>query len=289
MRTGIWIICFLFTFAASNWSDAQELLSEEAFVEKVLEEFRSKAPGQKVRIAGELHLEIETSDGEEIQVFLHNAYKSYRAYPDTRDEIIEIYTSAWTSPAVASEHEFDAARIVPVVKDAYFIAGLRQSVLSRRANLDDWEEPAHEALNRELMIVYAEDSETTMRFISEQDLEALGFDATNRLERAVKNLKALLPPLEAQGGAGIYLLSAGGDYETSLLLFDSLWESGQLEVKGEIVAAVPARGLLIVTGSEDAQGLQSMKAIVAEASAVEAYPLTDRLFVYRDGRFVVFE
>ncbi len=264
-------------------------MSEDAFLEKVLDEFRKKAPEQKVRIAGPLHLEIETPGGGEIQVYLDNAYKTYQAYPDNLEEVVELHASAWVSPAVEEKHAFDASRIVPVVKDKYFIVDLRQSILDRRANLDDWEDPAHEALNSELIVVYAEDAETTIRFISERDLEELGFNEANRLERAIGNLKALLPPLQARGGDGVYLLSLNGDYETSLILFDSLWESGQLEVKGEIVAAVPARGFLIVTGSQDPEGLQSMKEIVAEASQVEAYPLTDRLFVYRNGRFEIFE
>lgn len=289
MRTGFWVICFLIVFAVANLTNAQELLSEDAFTEKAMNEFRSKAPDYKIRKAGYLHLHVEVPSGEEMNVYLDNAYKSYRAYPNTEDDILATYIAGWMDRANSSEHVLDPSRIVPVIKDKNYIPEIRQSILNQGASLDDWDDPAHEPLNSELMIVYAEDSETRMRFVSDEELDELGLRAAERRALAVGNLKALLPPLEAHGGDGIYLLSVGGDYETSLLLFDSFWESGQLEVKGEIVTAVPARGLLVVTGSQDPEGLQSMKEIVAEASQVEAYPLTDRLFVYRNGRFEIFE
>jgi uncharacterized protein YtpQ (UPF0354 family) len=89
-------------------------------------------------------------------------------------------------------------------------------------------------------------------------------------------------------GGLVTMFSAGGDYEASLLLFDHIWSSGQVKVKGDIVVAVPAKDTLVVTGSQNRKGLDAMRKYVAEVVARDRYRLTDTLFVYRNGRFVRF-
>ncbi|HTR40776.1 MAG TPA: DUF1444 family protein, partial [Pseudomonadales bacterium] len=77
----------------------------------------------------------------------------------------------------------------------------------------------------------------------------------------------------------------GGDYEASLLLFDGIWNGIKNEVRGNVIAAIPTRDLLIVTGSEDPEGLQRMKKIIEDATTKGSYRLTKKLFVYREGKF----
>jgi len=84
-------------------------------------------------------------------------------------------------------------------------------------------------------------------------------------------------------------MQAGGDYEASLLLIETIWSSGQIEVDGEIVVAVPARGILIVTGSSNKAGLKTVRELAAKTSAEAAYRLTPHLLIFRSGRFEVFE
>ena len=84
------------------------------------------------------------------------------------------------------------------------------------------------------------------------------------------------------------MLVAGGNYEASLLLLDHVWNGGSLKVQGEIVIGVPARDLLLVTGSENQRGLARIREIAAEVVAESPYALTRELFVYRKGRFVRF-
>jgi len=87
---------------------------------------------------------------------------------------------------------------------------------------------------------------------------------------------------------GVLLISAGGEFDASLLLADNLWSGGQVKVDGDIVVAVPAKDVLIATGSHNAPGLVRLRAAAAKfASGPNG--LTTALFVYRDGKFVRFE
>jgi uncharacterized protein YtpQ (UPF0354 family) len=85
------------------------------------------------------------------------------------------------------------------------------------------------------------------------------------------------------------MITAGGDYEASLLVLDSIWSGGQMDVSGEAVVAVPTRDLLLVTGSQNPQGIEKVRQMVKEASDGGSYRLTQKLFVYRNGRFTEFK
>lgn len=95
--------------------------------------------------------------------------------------------------------------------------------------------------------------------------------------------------MEMRGAAdGLWLISAGGNYEASLLLADGIWSSGQIKVDGDIIAAVPGKDALIVTGSRNATGVARLRQIAIDL-ARGPYALTAALFVYRDGKFVEFD
>ena len=60
-------------------------------------------------------------------------------------------------------------------------------------------------------------------------------------------------------------------------------------VDGEVVVAVPARGLLLFTGAHDQAGVAQLRAVAAKAAREEKYVMTPSLFVRRNGQLVRFE
>ena len=119
--------------------------------------------------------------------------------------------------------------------------------------------------------------------------EEIGVDRKELRKLAVSNLSHLLPKIEKhQVGDLFAMMSAGGDYEASLLLFDDIWRDDRMKVEGDIVVAVPAKDALLVTGSKNRKGLAVMRKMVAEISKDSRYLISDKLFVYRDGRFKKF-
>jgi uncharacterized protein YtpQ (UPF0354 family) len=97
-----------------------------------------------------------------------------------------------------------------------------------------------------------------------------------------------LPKIEMRAGSdGVFLISAGGDFEASLLVVDSLWSSGQIKVEGDIVAAVPAKDALLVTGSDNKAGIARLHTLATDLAA-GPYPLTQALFIYRRGKWMKF-
>src|SRR5712692_10462822 len=125
-----------------------------------------------------------------------------------------------------------------------------------------------------------------MRYLTTQ--EDIGAERRQLRAHAVDNLKRILPKIEMRVVGDVMIISAGGDYEPSLLLIDEIWSGGQIKVKGDIVVAIPARDALLVTGSQNRAGLKAVRAMAADIVAKGPYALVDTLFAYRGGRFTKF-
>jgi uncharacterized protein YtpQ (UPF0354 family) len=77
--------------------------------------------------------------------------------------------------------------------------------------------------------------------------------------------------------------------ESSLLLADALWLRLSTCVPGELVVGVPARDVVVVTGSQSSQGLDQAKRTVERVfSAGDQYLLTRQLLVRRRGGWEAF-
>ena len=299
-------------------AEEEPLLSPEAFTGLFSACLRLACPALVVQVTGDL--ELETGDGGENprKAFLDNAYSVYLQNPTSRDEVIDGFIASHLDLiANGISDTIDLHRIVPVVKDKAWVENLAESLAShsrksKGTESEDEDEddgdgdgdgdgvdsprplpvpvPVHESLNSELDVVYAEDSPHNIRYLNTTNLEMLGIDQERLRLQAIENLTALLQgEVEVHGGDGVYLVSAGGNYEASFLLFDEFWESQVLEVAGDYVVAIPTRDLLLVTGSENRDGIARVREAAGNASSNGAYTLTPVLFVRRDRTFEVFE
>ena len=143
-------------------------------------------------------------------------------------------------------------------------------------------------MNDELIVAYAEDTRHNINYISPEDLTKLGVSRSQLRTVATANLKKLIPKPEIKRGALLSMITAGGDYEASFLLFNDFWDS-LAKTNGEIVVAIPSRDLLVFTGSQNKQGLAKLREFATKFAKESAYAITDTLFVYRNGRFIRFE
>jgi len=262
------------------------VLTPSQFTDEFAKALRASSPGLQVDIVAGLQLRVTSLDGHERISFLHNAYDVYKLDPSAPTEVIQRFIASFkTEPG--SPERIDPACIIPVIKDRAWLEETRQALLDSGAEKVPsrvWED-----FNDDLVIVYAEDSATSTLYFEPEALEAAGIDRGGLRSLATENLKRVLPKIECHGSDGLYIVTAGGDYEASLLVLDSIWSSGQMDVRGDIVVAIPARGFLFVTGSEYPEGLDKVRYMVRDAYEKGPYRLTPKLFVYHDGHFGTFE
>jgi uncharacterized protein YtpQ (UPF0354 family) len=259
-----------------------ETLSPQAFTQEFARALTAAMPSSTIFVKGDLQLSIRDASGLDRTVFLNNAYKDYSLDPKRFAEIVKIFAASMRQ-SDAAQGKLDRSRIVPVIKDRQWLLDLDRTLKAQGKG----QEHLSESFNNELVIVYAEDDPTRMRFLTTDEAPDVSRHALRAL--AVGNLRRILPKVEMRGDDHVLLVSAGGDYEASLLLIDDVWSGGQVKVNGDIVVAIPARDVLLVTGSRDRSGLKRVRDLAAKYAAEGPYGLTDTLFVYRNGRFTKFD
>jgi hypothetical protein len=103
-------------------------------------------------------------------------------------------------------------------------------------------------------------------------LEKWGVSFEEAYERALANLRAATPRARwEQPSPGLYVSTWQDDYDSTRLLLDEIRQG--LDLQGVPVALVPYRNRLLLTGSENVEGL--IKAFeLAEAGASQPAPLS---------------
>ncbi len=204
-------------------------------------------PSAKVRIVRDLQLDVERSDGTAATVSLANNYKDYTPDPKWFDAVIRAYAAALAKPLpekVAAN--VDIARIVPIIKDRAWLAELQ----GRFKKHDASQQPLFDDFNGELVVVYAEDTDKRTRYLSSSEI--VGVERRKLRSLAVDNLMRLMPRIEMrQLAAGAFMITSHADYGASFVLVDSIWSGDQIKVNGDIVVAVPAKDVVLATGSRD--------------------------------------
>lgn len=250
------------------------------FTEAVAQGIAAKIPTSKIVVTGDLTMSIKKADGGEVTLSVANLYSDYRHDPANLSKIIDVYAAGLTEKRPPGAG-LDRTRIVPVVKDRAWLEDTQRSIKAQAPT----QELLSEDLNAQLVIVYAEDTDARMRYLMAQEYAG---DRKELRTLAVNNLIRLLPKIEMHQDDDVSLMSAGGDYEASLLLFDSMWSDGQVKVNGDIVVAIPSKDILLITGSKNRKGLATMREMTRKVVAESRYRITGDLFVYRKGRFTKF-
>lgn len=142
--------------------------------------------------------------------------------------------------------------------------------------------PVERKLVADLMIFYAFDLETHFQIVANRDLLRLGVSKDELHDRALDNLRALKLEVRAHEGANVIMLTAGGNYEATLILLPEIWESIAPMVSGQIVASVPARDVVFVTGDSTNENLGELRRCTSKAIEHADKPLS-RCFLRWNG------
>lgn len=272
--------------AAIGGCSKSNVLTPGQFTSEFVESLRRSQSDLDVVIVSDLELKVTSADGRASTSFLNNAYDTYKQAPKSKADVIQRFVTAGLETVNSLREGVDRTRIVPVIKHRAWLVETCQAMLSRGAK--EIPEHVYEDFSPDLIVLYAEDSPKNIRYLVTKDLEVAKIDRAELRKLACENLSRLLPKIKHHGTNGLYMLTAGGDYEASLLLLDSVWNGGQMDVTGDLVVAIPTRDLLLATGSRNPQGIEKMKQMADEAFGRFAYRLTRKLLVYRNGSFSEF-
>jgi hypothetical protein len=214
-------------------------------------------------------------------VNLANLYQTYLQLP--RSQRAEYVRSAargvlTSSKGVPKEFELARADLRPRLWLRATFEQTRLPSLLEGAPVSP-QAPPYEAIGDHLFATLAYDWPEAVQTIDDDNLTEWGVSFYEAMEVARRNLEEATVSY-GRIGDGFYSLMSGDTYDASRL---TLVERAQgLEVNGKLVALVPSRDSLFVTGSEDEAGLAIMAAM-AEKHLQEPYSLSGVPLIFEDG------
>ena len=276
----------LVTFAEDG--DCTEPMGPTAFTRFFADRLRMEKPDAVVTIVDDLHLQFEDGPGDKVTLGLDNAFKRYLQSPEELEEVVALYLRTMLTAPEAWDAQLTDENLRPVLRGKAFLEEMTE-VLTQDQDDPASAEPLSDRVNDEISVLYVFDTAESMRYAQVRDLETLSVDRGGLFGRAVANFRASLPEVQVEKSMGYFIPMAGGDYESSLLFLSEFWTKDRFPVKGDIVVFPLSRDMLLVTGSEERKGLARAAKSAARAGAVLDYFITDKPFVWKQGRWLPFK
>jgi len=255
-------------------------LTEEEFTAKFAKKLTVAIKGIEIIAVAALEIKSKLGDSDEHRHFLDNCYQEYLREPKNIKSIFQKYINGYKA-GYAPKEAVNLDIILPIIKDQKFVNGLK----GLNANFEKIH--VFEKYNSELYIFYAEDKELSINYITQEDFQTLNISLDELREKAIENFNKQVV-MKKYGGDGYFMITAGGNYETSIILLN-IWEKENFEVDGNIVIAIPARDMLLVTGSKDSKNLHKMYDVVEETLSTGNHLVSQKLFELVGDKFEIFK
>ena len=256
------------------------ILSHDEFTKLYVDRVKQTYPEVRCTVEGDLEVTIESEDRGKSTSYLDNAYSEYKADPEFLDDVLVRHVNVLRAFIREDGFKKNPSDLVPVIKDNGYLENV-QEVLKKTQ--DDGAGIYFERLNSDLVVLYAFDSPDSLSFASKKDLMEAGVNTSDLRKLAISNLNTRLPSITREGDDSLSMIVAGGMFEASLLLFEKIWSKDNFKVKGDIVVFVPSRDVVLVTGSEDSDGLSRASAIIKESDW--PYMISPNPFVRKNGQW----
>jgi len=272
---------FIFWLIMIGGCNAQiQKLSEKEFTKIFKDSLDNRYPKEKFLIQKEL---VIKAVGEKLNVYLlNNCYNDYLNQPDSIKNIISKYLES-TKDISGLKKKIEVTRIIPIIMPGNYLEVMKEKF--KQSGFNKELELVYQKYNDQLLIVFGEDEEKRIGYFSKEDFSKLKISRDTLLEFSIKNLKKRISRVNKIGTKGSYGIEAGGNFESSIILFQEFWNKKNFDVDGDIVIAIPNRDILIVTGSNDQKSLDAYEKLAVKSFNEGSYPLSPYLFKWNGKGF----
>jgi hypothetical protein len=206
---------------------------------------------------------VATVEGGEHQVFLYNLLPQLQnAEAEQRADIVEKFLGVLSQGA-----QRGALRdLVPILKSNAWLEEVRSMATQQSpAHMVQANQIAALPFVADMHIVFAFDAPTSMSFATEGVLKELEVSANAELlAKAKEVLRERLPPIQVRPGKSSRLITCGGTFESSLILFDDIVDGMKFLVEGDMVVLAAARDVLMLTGTTMEGGMEEIVRVMKD-------------------------
>jgi hypothetical protein len=217
------------------------------------------------------------------KTFLHNTFREFqRANEQERPALIDRFVDfilESRAPTVSGEPALDA--LMPVLRS-------RADMIATYHTLDAWPyKRSSRPFCDTMLLMLAFDNEHSIALVNDEQLDELGIAFDDALGLATAHLDERGNHRFGRLAEATFVSTCEDHYDASRLLLPELIAS--LPVKGNPVAIVEARSAILITGSEDTEGLDQIARFAWEDFPENDRPISLMPVELRDGTWQAFE
>ena len=261
------------------------MLTKKDFTKKYFDSLKISFPNAELSVIDENTIELSFKEND-IRISIDNAYIEYKSKESLLDEILKRYISS-VSEIFNSNHKTNINRILPIIKPIEYLNDVENETKAFGATKSI--QVAYEKYNDQLIIVYAEDTDNSIRYLTQDDLKDIIINPDDLQTIAIKNLDRLLTSIQKKGNEGVYMLIAGSNYESSIILLKDIVNKQNFEVDGDLVIAIPNRDMLLITGSNNKEGIKKITRLATKTFQTGDRPLSQYLYKWNGYQFKKFK
>lgn len=159
---------------------------------------------------------------------------------------------------------------------------------SNNISLSQKDSPVIRNFNNGLLSVYLVDDGDQFIYVQNQDLETNRITADSLHVIGLQNLANIAnEKLQVQQTEDIYAVFLDGNFESSLLLLDDLWDRALKSlIKNSYAVCVPARDILAFCDSESVEGIKNLRTLVERVCGGD-HLISKEIYIRKNGNWIV--
>jgi hypothetical protein len=219
--------------------------------------------------------------------FVQNAWREYSAAPRAaRSTLIDKYLSMMLddAPEVPTLWDLAAKSVYACLRSRYQLVSTE---IESRGETPPFERPVSMPWLGDLDIVLMYDFGQYLAQVRPDTAEIWGQSREAIFARAKANLAALERPRWEAIGEEVFKIVSDVSFEESFVLVDAVVAA--LEVQGDVVVAIPNRGVLLATGTLTPGGLELLIAEARRSLQEAPWPMSGILFERVAGQWRVLQ
>jgi hypothetical protein len=227
---------------------------EVKFAQLIISALKQRDASIHVEYDAEKFELLHVGEGNQGQrMFLHNSFAEYQREDVTLERIVDFIVESQSQlPTGNAALDMLLPVLRPRADTLALVADSPQFSYSRssRPFCDD------------MLLMLALDSEASIALLNDEKLDELGVSFDDALGIAIAQLDEKGFHTFGQLEEGIFVSACGDFYDSSRVLLDEMFV--QLPLKGHPVAIIQSRSTVLVTGSEDGNGLRKIAEIALD-------------------------
>ncbi|MCF6439859.1 DUF1444 family protein [Pseudoalteromonas luteoviolacea] len=286
------IVMGLFSSLYANSSPSStSLLSEQAFTQAYVKEAQKHLKDAKLKVTGDLSIEITYDKGMTTSTDLTNSYLRYSQEKYLLEDVFADHINSSKSVnLLTDESKLQISQLRPVIKPITYIEGLTAKINES----GDKNIPFpfyYEPINDELVLMLAIDTPASIQFVGKEKLDELNLPAEQLKQIAKTNLDSHLKKIDAKfqkiepenESSNLHMFVADDNYEASAVFSDYFRQQVKATFNGPVGIVFPNRSSVLVVPLDDEAGLYQIAVFAYSEFPNLSYNVSPFAYTYHDG------